>query len=1151
MNKFVHLHLHTQYSILDGACRISELMQLLPQLNMNAVAITDHGSLYGLIDFYLEAKKYNIKPILGVETYVARNGVNQKQKAEDRSGYHLVLLAKNYTGYNNLVRLITRSHLEGFYYTPRVDKSWLKEYSEGLIALSACLAGEIPKLILEKEKEHVIKALQFYLDVFGENFYLELQNHGIPEQKIVNEFLVELSSTYGVSLVATNDVHFLRQDDYEMHKVLIAINTGKDIMEDTLNYTGEEYLKNFEEMNLIFSFVPQALENAVKIAETVEEYSLYRPIMMPVFSLPEKSLDENEYLRQLVYQNAEQKYKEIKPEIKERIELELKTIEQMGFSGYFLIVADIINVALARGVVVGPGRGSAVGSIVSYLLGITYVDPIKYGLLFERFLNPERITMPDIDIDFDDEGRKKVYEYIVEKYGANKLAQIITFNRLGLKSAIRDVARVYGIPISRADYLAKLIPDRPGVTIQEAISESEELKEIYEKENKEEQKIIDYAIKLQGMVRQTSVHACGTIISREPLEDIVPLTRAKDSILPVTQYEGSYVEMCGLLKMDFLALKTLTIIRGVIDMVKERHGHDIILEDIRFDDQETFKLFQRGDTVGVFQFESEGMQKWLIELKPNSIEDLIAMNALYRPGPKDFLQEYIDRKHNRKPIDYPHPLLENLLRETYGIMIYQEQIMESARILADFTLGEADILRRAMGKKKTQEMAQQRLKFIEGAKKLHGVSEKEAFEIFSKMEEFAKYGFNKSHSAAYSILAYQTAWFKAHYTAEFLAVSLNKETDQDGIAKILEDVRKHRIKVYGPDINESHLYFHVTKDGTIRFGLAAIKNVGEIAAETIIYERNKNGYYKSMQDFIERVPLRLVNKRAIEAMAYAGVFDSLGLHRAQFFYRKSEKEPIFIDLLMKHAANVQALTLQNNITLFNQAGDNSVPEITFPQCEPFAHFDMLQYEKEYTGFYLTAHPLEEYKLLIQHSRNATIDMLLKAINQQTEALLKIACLVVEIEERISSNQNRYAKITIEDETGNYVIMLFGEVYMKYKHLLTKGTFLLLELQIVHNLKSNKSDVKVINMHYLPDLKDKFRQAQIVITIEALKMHYEQIVRKLKELQGNIRLSFVIVGELSTGQKHSVKLDITKYSVNFDMLNFLHSINNGIKIEFIK
>lgn len=1151
MGQFVHLHLHTQFSVLDGACRISDLMQRLKEFEMDAVAITDHGNLFGLMEFYLEAQKAGIKPILGIETYVARNGVEQRQKIEDRSGYHLILLAKNHQGYKNLIRLASRSQLEGFYYTPRVDKIWLREYSEGLIALSACLGGEIPKTILEKGEEAARNALQFYLDVFGENFYLELQDHGLEEQQQVNQVLLKFAREYGIPLVATNDVHFLRQEDFELHKVLIAINTGKDSTEDTMSYTGNEYLKSYEEMYALFSDVPEALENTVRIAQMVEVPELRRQVMMPAFPLPDKTMDENQYLRHLVYEQAKVKYPEMTEQVKERIELELQTIEQMGFSGYFLIVADIIKAARERGVVVGPGRGSAVGSIVAYLTGITSVDPLKYGLLFERFLNPERITMPDIDIDFDDEGRVKVFEYVVEKYGAERVAQIITFNRLGTRSAIRDVARVLGVSAARADQIAKLVPERAGIKIHEALQESKELQDIYEKGKPEERKIIDYAIHLQGIIRQTGVHACGTIISREPLEELMPLARAKDSILPVTQFEGGYVEMCGLLKMDFLGLKTLTIIKGVIDMVAEKYGHRIRIEDIGFDDQATFELFQRGDTVGVFQFESEGMQKWLVELKPTTIEELIAMNALYRPGPMDYLQEFVDCKHGRRPIKYPHPLLEPVLRETYGIMVYQEQIMEAARVMAGFTLGEADILRRAMGKKKAEEMAKQRSKFIEGAKRLHGISEKEASEIFSVMEEFAKYGFNKSHSAAYAILAYQTAWFKAHYPAEFLAVSLNKETDQDGIVKFLEDARRHKIQVYGPDINESHMYFYVTDQGHIRFGLAAIKNVGEAAAEAIISERQKNGKFRSMQDFISRMPLRVVNKRAMEAMAYAGVFDSLGVHRAQFFYRENEKDPPFIDLLMKHAAHLQMLAVQNTSTLFGQSDEVQMPAITFPQCEPFSHFDMLQYEKEYTGFYLTAHPLEEYKLLLQHTRNATIDMLQKALQQQTEATIKIACLVSETKERLSKNQNLYGITTIEDETGKFELTIFGETYLKYKHLLNKGTFLMIELQVFKNVRQSKSEVRVLNMQYLPDMEQKIRKAEIVMTVEALQRHYQQIINLIRERKGNIQLSVILLGRLSDGQKHSIKLELPKYPVSFDVLKFFHSLGNGVKIENLK
>ena len=885
MPEFTHLHVHTQYSILDGAANIDKLIAKAKGSGMKALAITDHGNMFGALKFFIAAKQAGIKPIIGCEAYVARTSRLEHKTKKDRSGHHLILLAKNKTGYSNLSRLTSLGYLEGFYYKPRIDKEILEKYSEGLICSTACLGGEVPAALMNGNEDAAEEAIGWFKRVFGEDFYLELQDHGRPEQAAVNEAMIRLAEKHRIKLIATNDVHYIEKEDFEAHKILISLNTGKELEnEEGLSYTGEEYLKTPEEMAALFGDVPEALENTGEITAKIEDYDIFRSVILPHFPLPEGFDSEDDYLRHLSFAGAEKLYGEITPGIRERLDFELEVIKNMGFPGYFLIVQDFINKAREMGVTVGPGRGSAAGSAVAYCTGITNIDPIRYNLLFERFLNPERVTMPDIDVDFDDEGRDRVLKYVVEKYGENRVAQIITFGTMAARMAIRDVGRVLKLPLPDTDRLAKLVPEKPGISLRKAFRDVNELADIKSNGPELEKKTLIFAETLEGSARHTGTHACGVIIGSDDLINHVPLSTARDSILPVTQYEGKLVESVGMLKMDFLGLKTLSIIRTALENIRKRHDVEIDIDNLPLDDQKTFELYQRGDTVGTFQFESEGMRSYLKELKPTNIEDLIAMNALYRPGPMEFIPTYIARKHGREKTIYPHPLLEEILKPTFGIMVYQEQIMQTARIMGGFTLGKADLLRRAMGKKKKEIMEQQRALFVEGAGK-KGIDKKKAGEIFTIMMEFANYGFNRSHSAAYSMIAYQTAYLKAHYPAEYMAAVLTHNLhDIKKITSFTEESKRRGIPVLGPDINESDLNFTVNARSEIRFGLAAVKNVGESAVKNIISEREANGPFRSIFDFAQRVNLRMVNKRSFEALAMSGAFDGFeNTHRAQYF----------------------------------------------------------------------------------------------------------------------------------------------------------------------------------------------------------------------------------------------------------------------------
>ena len=1053
MPDFNHLHCHTQFSLLDGAASISGMMQKAQHDGMKAVALTDHGNMFGAFKFVAEASKYNVKPIVGCEFYVVEDRHKKQFSKEDKDNrFHQLMLAKNATGYKNLSKLTSLGYMEGMYSKwPRIDKELIEKYHEGIIATSCCLAAEIPQAILNKGEEEAEELLKWWIDLFGEDFYIELQRHELDEQKIVNEVLLKFAKKYHLKIIATNDSHYVDQEDSTAHDILLCVNTGELQSKPVWKGSGfggkdyrfgfpnnEFYFKTQNEMNTLFSDVPVAIDNTNEIVDKVEHLKLERDILLPNFPLPPEFTSEDEYLKHLTFEGAKspKRYGEITAEIEERINHELGIIKTMGFAGYFLITADMINAGRDLGVMIGPGRGSAAGSVVAYALGITNIDPIKYSLLFERFLNPERISMPDIDTDFDDQGRQKVIDYVVDKYGYNQVAQIITYGTMAAKMAIKDVARVRDLPLSEANALAKLVPEMPGTTLEKAFNEVSELGEI-RKQKSEQGLILEMAQKLEGSVRNTGIHAAGVIIAPDDLTNYIPVSTSKDSNLLVTQYDGKVIESAGMLKMDFLGLKTLTIIKDALALIKKNRGVDIDIDNINLEDEKTFALYQRGDTIGTFQFESTGMRKYLQILKPTNIEDLIAMNALYRPGPMEFIPNFINRKHGREKVEYPHELLEPILKNSYGIMVYQEQIMQTAQIMAGYSLGQADLLRRAMGKKKLDEMAKQREVFVAGAKEKHNIDRKKAEEIFAVMEKFAAYGFNRSHSAAYSVVAYQTAYLKAHYPSEYMAsVLTHNQNNIDKITFFLDECRKQNIPVLGPHINESSMYFDVNKEGKIRFGLGAIKGTGEAAVEAIISERDEHGSFKDIFDFAERINLRAVNKKTFESLAMGGAFDCFkGTSRRQYLFQEGE-QPSGIELAVRYGNSFQNDKNASQHSLFGGDSGVEIPKPKLPQCEPYSEIEKLKIEKDVVGFYISGHPLDQYKVDIENFCTCTLDQYKEYKNQ----VIRLAGIVTKFVERTSKRGAPFGLFSIEDYNDTIDVAMFGEDYMKHRHLLQVGGF---------------------------------------------------------------------------------------------------------------
>ena len=1037
---FVHLHLHTQYSLLDGACQLEKLVAKAKEYRMPALAMTDHGNLFGAVDFYTMASKEGIKPIIGCEVYVAPK--SRFERAPEDGQYeganHLTLLVRDMAGYKNLIKLVTAGYLEGFYYKPRIDRELFAQHAKGLLALSGCLNSEFCHALLDKDRAKAEQLAGWYMEVLGrENLYLEVQDHGIEDQRTAARGALEVAKRLGLPVVATNDVHYLNAGDHKAHEVLLCIQTGKTMKDaDHWRFSSNQfYLKSPTEMLALFSELPEAVKNTVGVAERCNLELKFGQILLPKYSVPEGYTLES-YLRKLTEEGLRKRFPNPGPEVITRLNGELNVIQKMGFAGYFLVVWDFITFARSRGIPVGPGRGSAAGSLVAYCLGITNIDPLRYGLLFERFLNPERISMPDMDIDFCFERRGEVIEYVTKKYGEENVSQIITFGTLGAKAVIRDVARAMGMTYADGDKIAKMVPTVLNITLDGALRDSAPLRETVEK-RPEVTELMETARVLEGLTRHASTHAAGVVISNEPLIEYVPLHKgAKGEI--TTQYAMGAIEKIGLLKMDFLGLRTLTVIANTAKLIEKTRGIRLDMDRIPLDDVPTFQLLSEARTFGVFQLESSGMRDLLRQLRPNRIEDIIALVALYRPGPMQLIPDFIDRKHGRKKVTYDHPLMEEVLKDTYGIMVYQEQVMRIASDLAGFSMGEADILRRAMGKKNPELMAEQRKKFANGAV-AHGVPASKAERIFGFMEQFAGYGFNKSHSAAYAIIAYQTAFLKASYSVEFMAALLTSEmADTDKIVKYIEECRAIGIEVLPPDVNESSNDFAVVGD-KIRFGLVAVKNVGEAAIQSILAARREKGQSRDLFEFCERVDLRLVNKRVVESLIKCGAFDSLGARRAQLM--------AVVDKAMETAASAQRDRAHGQVSLLDML--SSAPgtrreALPLPDVPEWDRPQLLAGEKDTLGFYITGHPLAEYQGLITRHTTVTTENLASLPDKST---VKLGAIVVATKEISTKNGDRMAFVTLEDMVGTVEAVVFPDLYRSSMLHLAKDSAVLVKGQV--------------------------------------------------------------------------------------------------------
>ena len=1254
MQDFVHLHVHTQYSILDGQASIPRLVDKAIADGMKGIAVTDHGDMFGIKEFFnyvnkknggtngeikdlkkkiaglekgtvecenpeaelavcreqLEAaKKKLFKPIFGCEMYVARRRLFNKEGKPDQSGYHLVVLAKNEKGYHNLIKLVSKAWTEGFYMRPRTDRVELEKYHEGLIVCTACIAGEVPKNIIAGKYEEAEEAIQWYKRVFGDDFYLELQRHKatVPRanheayklQQIANEKLIEYSKKYNVKLVCTNDVHFVDEENAEAHDRLICLSTGKDLDDpNRMLYSKQEWMKTRAEMNEIFADVPEALSNTVDICDQVEFYSIDHAPIMPTFAIPEdfgteeeyrkkyteKDLfdeftqDENgnvvmsedaakskieklggydklyrikleaDYLKKLALEGAHKRYGEVlSEEVQERIKFELHIMKTMGFPGYFLIVQDFIRAAREElDVSVGPGRGSAAGSAVAYCLGITKIDPIAYDLLFERFLNPDRISLPDIDVDFDDDGRGRVLNWVTEKYGQEKVAHIITYGTMATKLAIKDVARVQKLPLSESDRLCKLVPDKipdKKMNLPNAIAYVPELQAAEVSPDPILRDTIKYAKMLEGNVRNTGVHACGTIICRDDITDWVPVSTADDKEtgekMLVTQYEGSVIEDTGLIKMDFLGLKTLSIIKEAVENIKHSKGIVLDIDEVDIEDPVTYELYSDGRTIGTFQFESAGMQKYLRELEPSTFEDLIAMNALYRPGPMDYIPDFIDRKHGRKPIEYDIPVMEKYLKDTYGITVYQEQVMLLSRLLADFTRGESDALRKAMGKKLRDKLDHMKPKFVEGGRK-NGHDPKVLEKIWADWEKFASYAFNKSHATCYSWVAYQTAYLKANYPAEYMAAvmsrSLSNITD---ITKLMDECKAMGVQTLGPDVNESNLKFTANRNGNIRFGLGAVKGVGEAAVQSIMEERRENGPFKGIFDFVQRVNLNACNKKNMECLALAGGFDSFPELKREQYFAVNAKGETFLETLMRYGNRYQADKAAAVNSLFG--GDNVI-DIATPEILPAERWndlERLNKERELVGIYLSAHPLDEYAIVLEHVCNTRmIELDDKAALAGRE--ITMGGIVTSVRRGISKNGNPYGIAKIEDYSGSAEIPFFGNDWVTFQGYLGEGTFLFIKARCQpKQWRPDELDIKITSMELLPDVKEQLvEKITILIPLAELNSNLvTELATLTKESPGNTELYFKVT---DTDGKMYVDLISrpVKLSVGRELISYL-------------
>ena len=1110
MIPFVHLHVHSQYSILDGQAPVKALVDKAIGNGMRGMAITDHGNMFGIKEFHDYVNKLNkkrgddekFKPIFGCEVYVANKDRHEHIDKRD-IGRHLILLAKNLKGYKNLIKIVSHGWTEGFYSHPRTDHSELEKYHEGIICCSACLGGEVPQQIMNGQMNQARETIQWFKNVFGDDYYLELQRHKATvaranhetyeKQCLVNDALMQFAKELDIKLICTNDSHFVNEEDADAHERLICLSTGKKLTdENVMMYSKQEWFKTQEEMNEVFADVPEALQNTNEILDKVEIYSIDHAPILPDFPLPDGFDNEDDYLRYLVYEGAKERWPELDEEHRERIDFELETIKNMGFPGYFLIVQDYIRMAPKLGCTVGPGRGSAAGSAVAYCLGITKIDPMKYDLLFERFLNPDRISLPDIDTDFDDDGRAAVLNYVTEKYGAEKVAHIVTYGTMAAKSAIKDVARVEDLSVAESNRLAKFIPSSPNempddkngkkykITVKNCLECFDDFRAELNNEDPRVGETIRFAEKLEGSVRNTGVHACGVIIGRDDITDWVPVSTATDSDgerIIVTQYEGGVIESTGLIKMDFLGLKNLSIIKEALANIKLNHGVDIDIEKIPIDDPKTYELYCKGQTSGTFQFESAGMQKYLIELHPTCFEDLIAMNALYRPGPMDYIPQFINRKQGREPIQYDIPCMEKYLKETYGITVYQEQVMLLSRQLAGFTRGQSDTLRKAMGKKQIDKMNELETLFYEGGEK-NGHDKKVLNKIWEDWKKFASYAFNKSHATCYSWVAYQTAYLKANYPSEYMAAVLSSNlNDVDKLSKYMDECRSMGIEVLGPNINESYKSFSATKDGRIRFGLAGIKGVGASCVDSIVEERDKNGTYKDIFDFVQRINQGACNRKALESMALAGAFDDFKEIKREDFFEVNPRNESFSETLMRFGQRYQTSQQEMQNSLFGAFGAIEVATPAIPNAEPWSQLERLNRERDLVGMYLSAHPLDPYYIEVNYG----CDTPLAEVKNHADELdkeLTMGGLVVDFQTRMGKKGGQFGILKIEDYSGSFEFMLFGNKFVDYQKFGVPGYALVVRGAYEKGYGDNvRFNVKSIDL--LENLKGKMLKNLLV------------------------------------------------------------------------
>jgi DNA polymerase-3 subunit alpha len=1199
MCRFSHLHVHTQYSLLDGAASISSLYDKAIKDDMPALAITDHGNMFGAFNFVAEAYKHKkengslkVKPIVGCEFYLTENRHIKTFSKEQRDNrFHQVLLAKNETGYKNLVKLTSLGFIEGMYSKyPRIDKELIHKYHEGLIATTCCLGAMVPQMILNKDEDEAENEFKWWLNIFQKDYYVEIQRHGLAEQDKVNAILLKLARKYNVKVIASNDSHYVDQTDFNAHDILLCINTGekqstpalREFTDDDVHVKNKRfafpndqfYFKTTAEMKKVFDDLPDAIDNTNEIVDKVDVLNLKKDILLPAFPIPKEfqihednNLNQWEYLKHITYKGAKERYHEIEEHIRERIDFELFTVKTMGFAGYFLIVSDFIKAGRDMGVFVGPGRGSAAGSVVAYCIGITNIDPIKYNLLFERFLNPDRKSMPDIDTDFDDEGRQKVIDYVVDKYGKAQVAQIITYGTMAAKSSIADVARVMDLPLAESRALSKLVPERPGVSLkrvlhapftgEKSLTEKEALgpdelelvkkiRQVYKGDDLPA-KILQEAEILEGSVRNTGIHAAGIIIAPKDLTDLIPVCTSKDSELWLTQIEGSVIEEAGVIKMDFLGLKTLSIIKNALQLIKQNHDVEIDIDAIPLNDEKTFELYQHGATIGTFQFESVGMQKYLRELKPDQFGDLIAMNALYRPGPIAYIPNFIDRKHGKEAISYDLPDMEEYLQETYGITVYQEQVMLLAQKLAGFSKGDADVLRKAMGKKQKAVLDKMKKQFVDGASaKGHPADKLE--KIWTDWEAFAQYAFNKSHSTCYAYVAYQTAYLKAHYPAEYMSAVLNNAGAIEKITFFMEECKRMGIKVLGPDINESQIGFAPNKKGEIRFGLGGLKGVGEAALESIIDERNKRGTFKDVFDFIKRINQRTVNKKSLESLVYGGAFDCFtAYHRAQYFHVMPGDTVNTLERIINFGNRYQANIQSNSNTLFGNSMMMEIPTPKIANCEEWTLTQKLDFEKEVTGMFISGHPLDHFRFELQFYKI----MPLADFNEFKEAItlhanpfqqFRLAGLVTTHNQRVTKTGKQFGICTIEDYSGNTEFALFGEDYVKFKDHFTPGVvvFVTGSFKTRWN-KTDEFEFKISSVLLLETVKRTLTR-QLVIDVEPRFITEEMIAFVEKNVKKNPGKSSLRINLLEPKENWKISmLSVEKgFEMNDDMAEFLLS-----------